>query len=342
MGKNLDALDTRLRRLRSLGSGNGQYELVKRVLWRTWDTPRRSPAYVFVRLPFIQTYTEDGEPRRPVATRLLHPRGIALRFYLLSLFEAQCRLVPGAPLTNVLPLDGEGSRDGWTDLIAVDALYSSESDSYERTDVKQRRDSIVAKIRQVQGALTTLEKCGLAEVPRKNARGHRDFKRFALMAEAGRGDRPTSRRYTTPDPNKEPVVGIPADFFLQGWIHVLYPSEIATWLTLRFLRWQYPGEHRESGVFLFADRREKEFFLKRDAYEDGCAMLRDLDLIQQAWKSPDMEDLSADLSQLNVNPEETPRYGPHRHQLLDERLGSDALETAIAVIERRIDEFGDG
>ncbi|MFC9939843.1 hypothetical protein [Nocardiopsis alba] len=208
--------------------------------------------------------------------------------------------------------------------------------SYGRRDVKQHRTPNTAKIRQIHSALTTLEKQGLAEVPRKNAHGHRDFERFTLMDEMGRGSRPTPRHYTTPDPRQKRFVGIPVNFFLEGWIHILHPSEIATWLTLRFLRWQFPGEHEESGVFLYADTREKGFFLKRDAYEDGCAILRDLRLIRQVQKAPDMEDLSTNLSQDGIEPGQPPRYGTHRHQLIDERLGTDALKTAITVIERKI------
>ncbi|MBQ1080976.1 hypothetical protein [Nocardiopsis sp. B62] len=289
MGKDIDALATRLRRVRALDTENGQYERVKQVLWRTWDTQRRPP-YVQVRVPFIQAHTENELLRRPAATRLLNPRGIAQRFYLLGLFEAQCRLTSGALFTKALPIDGEGDRDGWTDLIAVDTLYSSRSNSYGRRDVKQHRTPNTAKIRQIHSALTPLEKQGLAEVPRKNAHGHRDFERFTLMDEMGRGSHPTPRQYTTPDPRQKRFVGMPVNFFLEGWIHVLHPSEIATWLTLRFLRWQVPGEHEESRVFLYADTREKGFFLKRDAYEDGCAMLRDLGLIRQVQKAPDMED----------------------------------------------------
>ncbi|MCY0942878.1 hypothetical protein [Streptomyces antarcticus] len=89
----------------------------------------------------------------PLLTRLLLPRGAALRFYLLALFEAQCRLAVGGRWENLLPLSGPGS---WSDLIASDGAYDAKSGMYMRS-TRGGRAAEDLRLRQVQGALRTLE-----------------------------------------------------------------------------------------------------------------------------------------------------------------------------------------
>jgi hypothetical protein len=196
-------------------------------------------------------------------SRLITSRGIALRFYLLAIFEAQCRPGTGALWTNTRPLSG---RMGWGDLIAIDAAYSRPVKAYQRGS-RQNRTLDSSLDRQIKGALRTLEQPedqALVVVPLKANGRHRDYGRFLLMDESGRGEVRTPNYYTVPHP-EHGVIGIPYQFFLHGWIQVLYPSEIATWLTLCFLRSLFPHSHDESGVFLYGQSREQDFHLLRDS-----------------------------------------------------------------------------
>jgi hypothetical protein len=59
------------------------------------------------------------------------------------------------------------------------------------------------------------------------------------MHEAGRGDLASPRPYTPPRRNEE-TVDLPVEYFLNCWVHVLQPSEIATWL-IRDLAVRIPG-----------------------------------------------------------------------------------------------------
>ena len=57
----------------------------------------------------------------------MSPRGRALSFLLIALFEAQMRLAPGqAAARNDLPLKAENDCAGWTDYIATDAQDATE------------------------------------------------------------------------------------------------------------------------------------------------------------------------------------------------------------------------
>jgi hypothetical protein len=167
-------------------------------------------------------------------SRLVISRGIALRLYLLAIFEVQCRPGADGTLANTRPLSG---LTGWSDLIAIDAAYSRPAGTYLR-GTKQNRTLDSSLDRQIKGALRTLEQPedqALVVVPRKANGRHRDYGSFLLMDESGRGGVRTLNYYTVPAPGRG-VIDIPYQFFLQGWIQVLYPSEIATWLTLRYLQ----------------------------------------------------------------------------------------------------------
>ncbi|WP_435614146.1 hypothetical protein [Streptomyces coelicoflavus] len=274
----------------------------------------------------------------------LNPRGIALRFYLLAVFEAQCRLDPDAEWSSTRPLDGSM---GWRDFIAIDAAYDSTTERYMRK-TKQGRKLDSSRLRQVQGALRTFEEMdgqALVEVPRKENGQHRDYGAFVLMRETGRGVLPTANRYRVPTLS-EFTVDIPRDFFLHGWVSVLCPTEIATWLTLRFLATRFPGVHNESGVYLYGEYREQWFGLRRDAYEDSCAMLLDIGLIRPAQRrtppseaAPAATDFNTLLASIDFSqPSQPNRYEAHRYQLTDEGLREDALEVCLREVVHRRNE----
>lgn len=100
---------------------------MSKALQQVWEQGGPRPDPVWLRVGFLLADKSGSErPAAPTA-RLLTSRGIALRFYLLALFEAQCRQQPGEPWTNPRPLS---ARMGWCDLIAVDAAYSRETKTY--------------------------------------------------------------------------------------------------------------------------------------------------------------------------------------------------------------------
>ena len=123
----------------------------------------------------------------------------------------------------------------WSDLIAVDAAYSRPVKTYLRR-TKQDRGPESSLDRQIKGGTAD------AGAPRGSGprggppQGERAPPGLRQLPADGRvaGWATAPNRYTVPPPGRG-VIAIPCQFFLRGWIQVLYPSEIATWLTLRFL-----------------------------------------------------------------------------------------------------------
>lgn len=329
------------------------------ALHQTWQAGRR-PDYIRLRTGLVELPEKDK--RQPVLTQLIRPRGLALRFYLLAIFEAQCRLEAGEKWTSSRHLSGPAS---WADLIAVDGAYSTQAEKYMR-DTKQRRTLADQRLRQVRSALQTLEAVGtrgklvpgsggsqaLVSVPLEGA--VRQYKEFVLLNELGRGELQTMEPYSVPHPRYGTTFRVPADFFLKGWIHVLSDAEISVWLTLMSLFNRYPGKHREEGIYLYAARRSK-MGLRRDSWEDGCARLRDFGLIRYAVppareekkvvasgeQSP--EDYEASVAEFIEGfaefdfsrPEPPAVYEPDRHQLLKgfviDALNKVMMETTLRV-----------
>jgi hypothetical protein len=146
--------------------------------------------------PWILVVPGDESGRRTAPmSRLISSKGVALRFYLLAVFDALCRQPSSEPWRNTRPVSG---RMGWEDLIAVDAAYSRSARAYQlRT--RQNRTLSSSRVRQVQAALRQLEELGdqaLVEVPRKANGRDRDYGAFLLMKETGRGNVPTPDYYT--------------------------------------------------------------------------------------------------------------------------------------------------
>jgi hypothetical protein len=274
-------LARRVRRLRELGRDN-QITQVNAAVRQIWEQPGGlRPERILLRHNFLAPAGEGPEWRPAPMPQLIVTRGVALRFYLLAVFDAQCRPPSDAPWQNMRPVSG---RMGWEDLIAIDAAYSRDAGRYQ-PHTRQNRTLSSSRVRQVKGALQKLEQLGdqaLVEVPRKANGIDRDYDSFRLMDESGRGEVPTPNYYTVPATARRGTIDIPSQFFLNGWIQVLYPSEIAVWLTLRSLSSLFSRRHGESGVFLYGQDREDFFHLRRDTYEDGCRNLLEFGLIRRA------------------------------------------------------------
>ncbi|MFD5342296.1 hypothetical protein ACFWJY_00620 [Streptomyces anulatus] len=343
MSKSLVELERRHRRLKNLRDTK-QVDAVATALRTVWEEGRK-PERIGLRYSFL----DARDALAPPATQLLNPRGVALRFYLLAVFEAQCRLAPGEQWKQgSRPLQGHG---GWSDFLAVDAGYSAEQGIYGRP-TKQRRTPGTSRLRQVHGALRALEKLGedrgegqsdqaLVAVPRKgNARGDRVYADFSLLLESGRGRHPSEQLYRAPADGENEVFWIPTSFFLRGWAQVLTPAETVTWLVFRRMADYLFSKHQESGLYLYANKREEAFHLLRDSYEEACKALRSYGLIRFA-RSEDMAvELAKQFEQVFSQPTQAPvTYEPHRYQLVDESLEQDALERCMKELVLRQQEL---
>ena len=115
------------RRLERLAKIEGQAERAHESLGRI-----RTPRNLRIRIEFAMR-SDPAAPHgdladrllpprneRPPATRLVSPRGIALRLYLTALFIAQSRPA-GAMPGNKLPLADTDAPVSWIDLIATPA-----------------------------------------------------------------------------------------------------------------------------------------------------------------------------------------------------------------------------
>ncbi|MFJ8982617.1 hypothetical protein [Streptomyces sp. NPDC102282] len=332
-----DARESNERRLRRLDQmdKNRSVEGANRALRNLWAEGRKPP-YIVLRANLLGP--RDGGPS--LLSRLVLPKGIALRFYLVAAFEAQCRLGPEEKWTNVLPLSGPGS---WSDLFAADGAYDAKTGTYMPHTVNGRTADDL-RLRQVQGALRTLEGLGseqydhaLVDIPR-GKREQRLYQSFRLMRETGRGGTQSPKIYVAPRPHwRAARIPIPAHFFLNGWAQVLNPSEVATWLVFKWLSRWAEKNHRKSGVYLHGERRTKMFGLRRDAWEDGCQRLRDFGLIRFARTVSQAEDarsLEADNSyfsdELVISSRK--RYEPYRYQVTDRGLE----ENAVKVCKREL------
>lgn len=325
-----DAREANERRLRRLTEMNRSKAVTaaSTALRDVW-TAGRSPADIVLRTKGFLTPSSAED--RPPLTRLVLPRGIAQRFYLLAIFEAHCRLHVGDPWVNQRPLSGVGS---WSDFVAIDGAYDGRSDSY-MPDTKQVRTDGHLRLRQVKAALNTLEELGsdqaLVTVPRAKNGGRRRYGEFSLMKETGRGAHQTPDAYTVPmNAWNVETFTVPSDFFLNGWVQVLSPSEVATWLILRAHSQWAVDQHAESGVYLYGKRREEGFGLRRDAWEDGCQRLREFGLIRYARPGT----LDADLFDIPAE-EGRERYEPYRWQIADQGLTKDAMETCMRELTLR-------
>ena len=322
------------------------------ALARTWDAGRR-PETIRLRAALLLP-RPDGSGDGPQLTQLIRSRGVALRFYLLAVFDAQCRLEIGEPWSSDRPL---GEKYGsWSDYIAIDGAYRAKPDAYMIATI-QSRTADTLRLRQVQGALRTLESMGpdgrrgLVTVPRTANGRNRVYEDFRLMNEDGRGDLQTPNAYTFPTRRMDgSTFEVPVSFFKRGWIQVLSSTEVATWLILRWLSQRMPDKHADTGVYLYAKGRE-QFALNRDAWEDSCNRLREFKLIRYAGDAappqavagtatadraaqPVLEtgwgmDQATLLEAENffAQPGEADdRYEPNHYQMSDEGLDRDALD----------------
>lgn len=240
----------------------------------------RAPAPLTVRTGFVYRphdptavdYSDRKVPppaERPPATRLLSPRGSALRLELIALGVAQRRKA-GSEFYNDLPLAPgytRGNSPAWAQLITTPAQYAGAGNV--------RATPLTKRGRSLADALDALEAAGLVDYPRAaEARGKRE--EFLLMDErvASRTDRLTYRVPT----KRELTFSVPPGFLHNGWVHVLEDSEIALLLIVACGLGKLPDP--EGWVAIPAGERLLNYGLSRDAFSSAHPVLREMRLLE--------------------------------------------------------------
>jgi hypothetical protein len=231
---------------------------------------------VYVRNEFVDTGISGSTPLRgdpsdrllpddadrPPATRIMSPRGAALRVFLTALFEAQTRTRPGQRPGNKRPLASGGGVTSWIDLLASDAKASGTGKNHMSVSAK--------KIRQMENALGRLAKEELVELTRMEESGTNKYEEFVLLHEGGRRAHGPNVAYQVPVPSREHTFTVPAKLFTNGWIQVLEDTELA--FILMTAAW-----HQVTGSQEFripARVRLLRFGIGRDAYEAHMMLSR--------------------------------------------------------------------
>lgn len=263
------------RRLRITLIGKDQIELATGYL-----NSIRRPAPLKVRTSFVYRphdpsaadYSDRRVPppaERPPATRLLSPRGSALRLELILLGVAQRRKA-GTEFTNDLPLTPGYTQDNsraWVQLITTPAQYTNAG--------KFRATPLTKRTRSLAAALDVLAGAGLVDYPRAaDARGKREG--FLLMDE--RVASPTDRMTYRVPTSKESTVCVPPGFLHNGWVHVLEDSEIALLLMVMCGRGALLDP--EGWVAIPAGERLLNYGLSRDAFSAAHPVLSEMGLLE--------------------------------------------------------------
>ena len=216
---------------------------------------------------FRQTSGFESSP----AGSLMTPKGIALQIYLLAIFETQCRVGPGVSPRNDRPIVSSGRQTlGWLDLVA--------SETATATPPATKRDNLLRQFKQGLRHLERERLVVLSGIPGSNGR----FEAFRLLDESGSFSRNGSEiPYSIPqdsyldaprDPrfddelinlgndqhSSNPIITVPADLFLNGWVHVLSPAELVTYLMLRDLSRRHAVDQ---GVFICGKPQESSMDL---------------------------------------------------------------------------------
>lgn len=252
---------------------------------------------------------------RPPVTRLMSPRGAALRLHLLALADAQFRGRAGRATKNERPLrPATSSEAGWSDLLASEAVMKGDGKVYMTAQDK--------RVRQIQSALDALKGAGLVELPHR-ARGAGKYEEFELLEETGGrvlGEDPI--RYRVPR-KTELTFSLPDAFVTMGWVHVLADTEIALLMMVACGRYSIEN----GAVAIPAFHRVQHYGLGRDAFEAHRWLQRFglLEVIEVArhsdGRSEDYDDMGASL---------------HRLSLRREGFEQDAAKVARASIEGQL------
>lgn len=333
-----DRLRTRLQRLEAITTadqpGRDQVSRATAALEAVRQSGgQAAPSHIGVRPSFITRRVQpagemsDAHPPagpRPPVLDLISPNGIAQQLELLGLFVAQThgqRRADGRVLTLGLDLDTtDSNKSRWVDLIVPHAEHTAKA--VLAADLRDHR------LRQIKRALDTLTSKELVELPNERAvRGKYDD--FRLLDEGGR--RPGSPLpYRVPRAH-DPVITLPIDFFLKGWVYVLSKSEIALYLMLRHLRGPASVGSEDTWVHIYGDDRLRQYGVGKDAYK-GWWLLEYAGLID-AEVDPGRR---GNGTVVDFDPTDPP--APHRFRLRDDGLTKPAGAAIKAALAARLDD----
>ncbi|MEB3371281.1 hypothetical protein [Saccharopolyspora mangrovi] len=258
-------------------------------------------------------------PLRPPSTRIMSPRGAALRFYLTALFEAQVSEARAdtRPVNN-RSLRGTHDDTGWADLLASPARNAS-GNVYMNVAAKKRR--------QIHEALGRLHREELVALPNINA-GSNKYEGFRLMDEGGAREQGPNELYRLPKAKDKDAFELPITFFTQGWVHCFEDTELAFVLMMASLGATTKEVTIEGAIRLLC------YGLGRDAYE-AHVMLNRLGLLE-VRPAPNRY---ADGKIQNYG-------GPsdahlHSFKLLPEGFETPAYHAVLAAIDKALDQDGD-
>jgi len=242
--------DRQRRRADRLRRATGPYRTARETLQELHARGDRRPSTIAVRRTLI-TRHESGGPSP--AAQLITPKGLGLALYLTALFEAQCRRPADSQIRNTRSLQPTRTDLGWVDLLPAATTGA---------------DTQAAMLRQLQRALTLLERTRLVELPRHGLVGR--YERFNVLDESGGGAHGRTG-YVVPNRATESasaLLRIPVAFFLRGWAHVLLPAEIVVYLIVLDLE----GQHGDGGVYLPDRTKDEIYSITRDVYEHHRAL----------------------------------------------------------------------
>ncbi|MBL0886890.1 hypothetical protein [Myceligenerans indicum] len=327
-GKQRQALSKRLARLESevmSESVEGARNAFKLMAGRELRRPLRvrSGFAYWADAPESRTVSDRSAPPkkdRPPATRIVSPRGVALRFVLTMIALQQARhSKAGSRATNDVPIRPTSGRDhGWADLIASATPHA---------DGLMYHTPLDKKVRHVQSALNALSGAHLVELEPGGKRP--TYNGFRLLDECAGLNRPGSTLlpYTTPD-REDSCLALPAAFINEGWIHVLEDSEIALLLMVACgIGNLEPGPQ----VAIPSRVRLLKYGIGRDSYSTAHPMLARFGLleVEEIGRRDDGRVLQygGDDGEAHV----------HRLQLMNDAFEGPALETVTNAIKDALD-----
>ncbi|WP_030648414.1 MULTISPECIES: hypothetical protein [Streptomyces] len=300
-------------------------------LWREG----RQPAGIRLRRAYLRndelkSVEDERKPLpmedRPLAARMITPKGVALKLHLVLLFAAQCAVKPGKTWKTPHPVEPTPQSDhSWVGLMATVAKY--------RGPGIQGASVATNKRRQVTEALKKLEGLGLIRPTKGPGRARQGFD---LLHENGKSTPAAGVPYTVPV-DAEPFVEIPREFFTEGWVHVLTNSEIAALLMwLDALKYD-ASPTSDPSVFVTrvtSAVRQGAYGLGREAYETHQQLdaFQLLDVLRPEKRHYDgrWQEFAEDSSDLAC----------HRVALTPDGFTRDAGEVVQEVLQRR-DARGD-
>lgn len=258
-------LETRLKTAQAL-KRNGELEAAMKAA-SYLHTSGLEPACIRIRRTYyrhdqLRKVESERKPlpraERPLAAQMIVPRGVALKLHLMMLFAAHCTTAPGSKLRVSVPVESEtDGRRSWRGLLAVDAVSSNGAGVQVRSSSENKR-------RQILKALSKLRDLDLVRfnVGQRNA-----YDRARLLLETGGSTAAAPISYSVPTQDTSGI-NVPIEFFTQGWVHLLTPSE-----TVALLMWLDVAQNqRQEELFITAAERAGRFGLGREAYETHQAL----------------------------------------------------------------------